>query len=160
MESKKNPSFPPIADEKFGRKTAYPSAGSSPSSPGYFSTVIPPASTVIAKDLSHSDLCWTLNKQRNEGRIANARSTNPGSPTNRQSTQNKDAKSTYPNEYNDSPYFGSSVNYGARDSFYASSSSTRTSKTSENKYRADEGADLGDIHVADRGEWWQGSLYY
>lgn len=33
---------------------------------------------VIAKDLSHSDLCWTLNKQRVEGRIASARCTNAG----------------------------------------------------------------------------------
>ncbi|URE14377.1 hypothetical protein MUK42_11945, partial [Musa troglodytarum] len=131
-------SFTLLADESFGRKDADPSARSSSSYQGYFSTVIPPASAVIAKDLSHSDLCWTLNKQRVEGRIASARCTNAagrsqGSPGKKPITQNKDGKPVYPNESTEAPYFGSSVNYGARD-FYTSSSSNQTTESSTNRY--------------------------
>ncbi|CAL9122491.1 unnamed protein product [Musa acuminata var. zebrina] len=150
-------------DEFVGRKNAKPSATTSSSSssrPGYFSTVIPPPSAVIAKDLSHSDLCWTLNKQRGEGRIASARCANAagsqshGSPSRRQITQNKEGKPVYPIESIESPCFGSSVHYGARD-FYTSSSSTHTSGTWKN-FITDEGNYLGNPHAADRGEWWQG----
>ncbi|RWW13649.1 hypothetical protein BHE74_00046195 [Ensete ventricosum] len=90
MEGDNNcsPSFTSQADEVPGRKGANPSS----SSPGYFSTVIPPASAVsaprlssccplsfvIAKDLSHSDFCWTLNKQRNEGASASAQRATSG----------------------------------------------------------------------------------
>ncbi|URE14375.1 hypothetical protein MUK42_11945, partial [Musa troglodytarum] len=133
-------SFTLLADESFGRKDADPSARSSSSYQGYFSTVIPPASAVIAKDLSHSDLCWTLNKQRVEGRIASARCTNAagrsqGSPGKKPITQNKDGKPVYPNESTEAPYFGSSVNYGARD-FYTSSSSNQTTESSTNVQEA------------------------
>ncbi|KAJ8479767.1 hypothetical protein OPV22_023494 [Ensete ventricosum] len=170
MESKKtsspSASSTSSVDEFVGRTNAKPSATTSSSSsrPGYFSTVIPPASAVIAKDLSHSDLCWTLNKQRVEGRIASARCANAagsqfhGNPSRRQITQNKEGKPVYPNESIESPCFGSSVHYGARD-FYTSSSSTHTSGTWKN-FTTDEGHDLGNPHAADRGEWWQGSLYY
>ncbi|URE44777.1 hypothetical protein MUK42_24944 [Musa troglodytarum] len=171
MESKKTSSSSASSstssvDEFVGRKNAKPSATTSSSSssrPGYFSTVIPPASAVIAKDLSHSDLCWTLNKQRGEGRIASARCANAeqsttssefdfsdeiyanpcswcefsagsqshGSPSRKQITQNKEGKPVYPIESIESPCFGSSVHYGARD-FYTSSSSTHTSGTWKN----------------------------
>ncbi|URE47630.1 hypothetical protein MUK42_14040 [Musa troglodytarum] len=137
MEGKNiaSPSFTSIADESLGRKEGNPSSrSSSSSSPGYFSTVIPPASTVIAKDLSHSDLCWTLNKQRCEGRIgstqkATADRKSQGSPTKRHITQNKEEKPVCPDEFLESSYFGSSVHYGARD-FYTSSSATQTSEIS------------------------------
>ncbi|CAL9061698.1 unnamed protein product [Musa banksii] len=156
-------SFTSLADESFGRKDADPSARSSSSYQGYFSTVIPPASAVIAKDLSHSDLCWTLNKQRVEGRIASARCTNAagrsqGSPGKKQITQNKDGKPVYPNESTEAPYFGSSVNYGARD-FYTSSSSNQTTESSTN-YINNAGEHLGNPHAADRGEWWQGTVTF
>lgn len=154
-----SPSFTSQADEVPGRKDANPSS----SSPGYFSTVIPPASAVIAKDLSHSDFCWTLNKQRNEGGSASAqRATSDcksqGCPTKRQVTKNKDGKSVHPNESVESPCFGSSVHYGGRD-FYMSSSSMQTTETLES-YKTDDGVDWGNRHAADRGDWWQGSLYY
>ncbi|XP_064979407.1 uncharacterized protein LOC135620411 [Musa acuminata AAA Group] len=184
-----SPSFTSQADEVPGRKGANPSS----SSPGYFSTVIPPASAicgnpnrlsfcsscatvelkgfcssflkqkVIAKDLSHSDFCWTLNKQRNEGGSADAqRATSDcksqGCPTKRQVTKNKDEKSVHPNESVESPCFGSSVHYGGRD-FYMSSLSMQTTETSES-YKTDDGVDWGNRHAADRGDWWQGSLYY
>ncbi|URE44775.1 hypothetical protein MUK42_24944 [Musa troglodytarum] len=168
MESKKTSSSSASSstssvDEFVGRKNAKPSATTSSSSssrPGYFSTVIPPASAVIAKDLSHSDLCWTLNKQRGEGRIASARCANAagsqshGSPSRKQITQNKEGKPVYPIESIESPCFGSSVHYGARD-FYTSSSSTHTSGTWKN-FIIDEGNDSANPHAADRGEWWQG----
>ncbi|WOL08399.1 hypothetical protein Cni_G17152 [Canna indica] len=204
--SSSSSSFSSIGDGLSKRKDANPSArsaSSSSSSAGYFSTVIPPASAVISKELSHSDLCWTLNKQRAEARVVNARcstaeatisleinmfyeihgwdlgiarNTNScvaemqffgwdgcisgksqGSPSKRQITQNKDGKPFYPNDSIESPNFGSSVHYGARD-FYTSTSSTQTSETSES-YITDGGS-LGNPHAADRGEWWQGSLYY
>ncbi|XP_074568429.1 uncharacterized protein LOC141824976 isoform X1 [Curcuma longa] len=153
MEGKNSssPRFPASSDETLGRKEPNPMSAS----PGYFSTVIPPASHVIAKNLSHSDLCWTLNKQRNDGRIASAQTASTDCKSQGSSTK---VKPGYANEHVESPYFGSSINYGARD-FYTSSSSPRTSKTPE-KYRMDEGDDLSNIHLADRGEWWQGSLYY
>ncbi|XP_074588225.1 uncharacterized protein LOC141844117 [Curcuma longa] len=154
MEGKNStpPRFPAIADE-----IPNPATRSSAASPGYFSTVFPPASQVIAKDLSHSDLCWTLNKQRYEGRIASAQSATTDSPTKAQSMHCKDAKPVYANEYMESPYL-LSVNYGARD-FYTSSSSPRTSQTPD-KHRVHQGDDWNNTHAADRGEWWQGSLYY
>ncbi|RRT52696.1 hypothetical protein B296_00033199 [Ensete ventricosum] len=95
MESKKtsspSASSTSSVDEFVGRTNAKPSAtiSSSSSRPGYFSTVIPPASA------------------------------------------NKEGKPVYPNESIESPCFGSSVHYGARD-FYTSSSSTHTSGTRKN----------------------------
>ncbi|KAG6518643.1 hypothetical protein ZIOFF_022123 [Zingiber officinale] len=154
MEGKNStpPRFPAIADE-----ISNPATRTSAASPGYFSTVFPPASQVIAKDLSHSDLCWTLNKQRNEGRIAIAQIATTESPTKAQSMHCKDAKPVYANEYMEPPYL-LSVNYGARD-FYTSSSSSQTSITPE-KFRVHEGDDSNNTRTADRGDWWQGSLYY
>ncbi|RRT68208.1 hypothetical protein B296_00038506 [Ensete ventricosum] len=49
------------------------SSSTSSSSPsGYFSSVFPSPSTVMAKDSSQSDLYWTFNKQRADGSIGNA----------------------------------------------------------------------------------------
>ncbi|CAL9061703.1 unnamed protein product [Musa banksii] len=92
-------SFTSLADESFGRKDADPSARSSSSYQGYFSTVIPPASAVIAKDLSHSDLCWTLNKQRVEGRIASARCTNAAGRSQGSPGKNKSHRTKMGNLY-------------------------------------------------------------
>ncbi|XP_042418324.1 uncharacterized protein LOC122006773 [Zingiber officinale] len=70
----------------------------------------------------------------------------------------KDARPAQPAEPIESAYFGSSVNYGARD-FYTSSLIMNTSET-PSTYRKDGGNDLGSSDFATRGEWWQGSLYY
>ncbi|XP_074575798.1 uncharacterized protein LOC141832209 [Curcuma longa] len=59
----------------------------------------------------------------------------------------------------ESAYFGSSVNYGARD-FYTNSLTMNTSETPSSTYKKDGGSDLGSSDFATRGEWWQGSLYY
>ncbi|KAG1365820.1 hypothetical protein COCNU_12G008200 [Cocos nucifera] len=151
-----------IADDLFGRKEAASSPKSSSSSSSYFSSVFPPASSVMAKDAARSDLYWTLDKQRTEGRIGNAQSSRAddkyqGSPS-KNHTSNKDGTSACPAESIESPYFGSSVHYGGRE-FYSSSPSMQSSGA-PNSYKKKDDDDLGDSNVATRGDWWQGSLYY
>ncbi|RWW53209.1 hypothetical protein BHE74_00040323, partial [Ensete ventricosum] len=122
------------------------SSSTSSSSPsGYFSSVFPSPSTVMAKDSSQSDLYWTFSKQRADGSIGNAQGTatdgkSQGSPTKRQTARGKDGKPVDPGQSEESAYFGSSVHYGGRD-FY---------------YKDDEGDGSGDTNIANRGEWWQG----
>ncbi|XP_008785484.1 uncharacterized protein LOC103704108 isoform X2 [Phoenix dactylifera] len=153
-----------IADDLFGRKeAAASSASSSSASSGYFSSVFPPASSVVGKDSAHSDLYWTLDKQRTEGRIGNAQSSRAddkcqGRPSKSHNTSNKDGKSAYPIESTESSYFGSSIHYGGRE-FYSSSPSMQSSGA-YNNYKNNGEDDLGDSNVATRGDWWQGSLYY
>ncbi|KAG1337809.1 hypothetical protein COCNU_04G001150 [Cocos nucifera] len=157
-----------IADDLFGRKEAAgSSASSSSSSSGYFSSVFPPASSIMGKDSAHSDLYWTLDKQRTEVQKGNALSsravTSPddkcqGGPSKSRTTSNKDGKSAYSIESAESSYFGSSIHYGGRE-FYSSSPSMRSSGA-PNNYKNNNDDDLGDSNVATRGDWWQGSLYY
>ncbi|CAD5184392.1 uncharacterized protein LOC135586881 [Musa acuminata AAA Group] len=140
------------------------SSSTSSSSPsGFFSSVFPPPSTVMAKDSSQSDLYWTLSKQRADGSIGNAQGAatdgkSQGSPTKRQTARGKDGKPVDPGQSEESAYFGSSVHYGGRD-FYVTSPSNQVSGAPK-IYKADEGDGSGDTNIANRGEWWQGSLYY
>ncbi|XP_072996960.1 uncharacterized protein [Typha latifolia] len=140
-----------IADEFFGRKEV--KGGSSSS--GYFSSVFPPASTVMGKDVSPSDLYWTLNRQRGEYQIGNTHDgKSQESPTKKQTTCNKDGKPNFLTESTEAPYFGSSVHYGARD-FYSSSPPKHVAANPKSNKNDDE-----DESSATRGNWWQGSLYY
>ncbi|XP_073009432.1 uncharacterized protein [Typha latifolia] len=154
MEGKKKPSSS-SGDEFFGRKED--SKASSPSR--YFSTVFPPASLVMGKDASPSDSNRTMNKQRVEVQNGHARGAAAdgkckGSSTENWTTCSNEGKPFYPIESTDSPYFGSSVHYGARD-FYSTSSSNHVTETPRSYKEEDE-----DESVATRGDWWQGSLYY
>ncbi|XP_008801355.2 uncharacterized protein LOC103715493 [Phoenix dactylifera] len=161
MEGKKTTAS--TADNLFGQKEAASSPkSSSSSSSGYFSSVFPPASSVMAKDSARSDLYRTLDKQTTEGHIGSAQSSRAGdkyqgSPI-KGHTSNKDGKSAYPTESIESPYFGSSVHYGGRE-FYSSAPSVRSSGA-PSSFKAKDEDNLGDSDVATRGDWWQGSLYY
>ncbi|XP_042470010.1 uncharacterized protein LOC122052517 [Zingiber officinale] len=112
-----------------------PSSNLSASSPGHFSGVFPPPSAVAGK--SH------------------------GNKSKTQTVQSKDGKPVVTStQYEESTYFGSSVHYGGRD-FYDSSASNQPSgapKPYKDSY--DKGENPNDPNVANRGEWWQGSLYY
>ncbi|XP_074568243.1 uncharacterized protein LOC141824809 [Curcuma longa] len=148
-----------IADELFPTGKD----GSSSSSPGYFSSVFPPASAVMGKDSSQSDLYWTLSKQKTDGQFGNAQGVPSGgkaqgNPTKKQMMRSKDGKPETPDQYEESAYFSSSVHYGGRD-FYDSSSSTQVSG-SPKTFKDDKGGNSNDPDAANRGEWWQGSLYY
>ncbi|WOL04689.1 hypothetical protein Cni_G13411 [Canna indica] len=92
---------------------------------------------VMHKDSAQSDLYWTLSKKRGDGhgQIGNAQGAAPdgksqGSPTKRQTARTKDGKPAYPNQSEESAYFGSSVHYGGRD-FYDSSGSNKISGAPE-----------------------------
>ncbi|XP_010923253.2 uncharacterized protein [Elaeis guineensis] len=153
-----------IADDLFGRKEAAASSvSSSSSSSGYFNSVFPPVSSIMGKDSAHSDLYWTLDKQKTEGQIGNSQSSRAddkcqGGPSKSHTTTNKDGKSAYSFESAESSYFGSSIHYGGRE-IYTSSPSMWTSGA-PNNYKNNDDDDLGDSNVATRGDWWQGSLYY
>ncbi|URD74773.1 hypothetical protein MUK42_08548 [Musa troglodytarum] len=142
------------ADEVARQKE--PSLSGKSSSSGYFSTVFPPTSTVMANGLPQLDLYRTLNKQSPD--------TNTGSAQ-RKTTENQKkgsgspSKSIYPSESTELAYFGSSVHYGARD-FYTTSSATNTCVNRINHYKTYGEDDSGNSNSATRGEWWQGSLYY
>ncbi|WOK95564.1 hypothetical protein Cni_G04271 [Canna indica] len=115
---------------------------------GYFNSVFPPASSVMAKDLAHSDLCWTLNKQKADSSTNNG-SVTSGNKRHGSSPSKEEVKAT------ESPYFGSSLDYGARD-FYTTSPSNSTAPHYERKtYGGEEYS--ANSNAATRGEWWQGA---
>ncbi|KAG6466384.1 hypothetical protein ZIOFF_074629 [Zingiber officinale] len=153
----KKPSSWSVADELFPAGKDVESS----SSPGYFSTVFPPASAVVGKDSSQSDLYWTLSKPKMDGQAGNAQGVAPGgksqsNPAKKQMMRNKDGEPVAPNPYEESAYFSSSVHYGGRD-FYDSSASTQVSG-SPKTYKDGNGENPNDSDAANRGEWWQGIL--
>ncbi|KAL5231114.1 hypothetical protein ABZP36_029890 [Zizania latifolia] len=119
---------------------------------GYFSSVFSASPTANAKDAKQPDLYAMLNKQnfkgQNGGGIAGNGKSN-GSPT-KGRTANKDGKQFYPNESSESPYFGSSVHYGARE-FYGSTPQKQGDESAKN-YKEEN----PDGSLATRGDWWQG----
>ncbi|KAJ3668913.1 hypothetical protein LUZ60_010863 [Juncus effusus] len=152
MESKKGGAS---IDELFTRKEKNKSSSVS----GYFTTVFPPAPSVVRKEATQGEIYSGFNKQRAESQNGhcyafNSDGKSQGSPTKKQSNYNKEGKMFNSNESVESPYFGSSVHYGGRD-FYGSSPPKTTMETSRS-YKDDE----HDDSVATRGDWWQGSLYY
>ncbi|CAL9780231.1 unnamed protein product [Musa acuminata subsp. burmannicoides] len=132
-----------------------PSLSGKSSSSGYFSTVFPPTSTVMAKGLSQLDLYWTLNKQSTDTNTGSAQRKTTENQKKGSSSRSKSIKEgIYPSESTELAYFGSSVHYGARD-FYAASSATNTSVNPINHYKTYGEDDSGNSNVATRGEWWQ-----
>ncbi|KAG6488508.1 hypothetical protein ZIOFF_049751 [Zingiber officinale] len=124
MEGGKKPSSS-IADELFptGKYAPPPST-----SPGYFSSVFPPASSVLGKS--------------------------QGNPSKTQTVRRKDGKSVSPSRSEESAYFGSSVHYGGRD-FYDSSASNQPTGAPKPIKDLDKGENSNDPNAANRGEWWQ-----
>ncbi|XP_078181078.1 uncharacterized protein LOC144574867 isoform X1 [Carex rostrata] len=158
-----------ILEELFGRKETNcnykPKVKSSSSSnssaagagAGYFSTVFPHPNPdpyhLAGNDTSHSDLHWTLNRHRVDGKT-NGNSSKNQLPS--YSSYTKDGKTAYSTESAESSHFGSSVHYGARD-FYATSPSKYAPPELPKTHTND---DNDNDSVATRGDWWQGSLYY
>ncbi|KAG8085779.1 hypothetical protein GUJ93_ZPchr0010g7596 [Zizania palustris] len=127
-----------------------PASASAAAPNGYFSSVFSASPAANAKDAKQPDLYAMLNKQnfkgQNGGAIADGKSN--GSPT-KGRTANKDGKQFYPNESSESPYFGSSVHYGARE-FYGSTPQKQGDESAK-KYNEEN----PDGSLATRGDWWQ-----
>ncbi|XP_042475377.1 uncharacterized protein LOC122057371 [Macadamia integrifolia] len=138
---------------------------SSPSK-GIFGSVFLPASKMVGRDSSHSELLGSLRKQDSVKDIWNNKHGSAPDGSNAQSRElgNKSSipnKDSNPNIYHQDEsmgpcYLSSSLYYGGQD-IYSSSSSTQASSGSTLLYKQDGGEDPND---ASRGNWWQGSLYY
>uniref|UniRef100_A0A0D9WH79 Uncharacterized protein n=1 Tax=Leersia perrieri TaxID=77586 RepID=A0A0D9WH79_9ORYZ len=131
-------------------------AGATPAAAtnGYFSTVFAASPPANAKDTKQADLYAMLNKQNSKGQNAGGFADGKShSPTKARATY-KDGKHSYPNESSESPYFGSSVHYGARE-FYGNTPQKQGNESSGNHKEENP-----DGSLATRGDWWQGSLYY
>ncbi|RWW64882.1 hypothetical protein BHE74_00027846 [Ensete ventricosum] len=89
MEGEKKPSSSSIADELLDIRnsagtpadSSFSSSSSSALSPGYFSSVFPPGSTVcteMSKDSVESDLCWTSSERMTDDLNGNAQAAAAG----------------------------------------------------------------------------------
>jgi hypothetical protein len=96
-----------------------------------------------------------LNKQNSKGQngggFADGKS---HSPTKARGAY-KDGKQSYPNESSESPYFGSSVHYGARE-FYGNTPPKQGDASPGNQKEQEQNPDGS---LATRGDWWQGMYY-
>ncbi|RRT61035.1 hypothetical protein B296_00021697 [Ensete ventricosum] len=85
MEGEKKPSSSSIADELLDIRnsagtpadSSFSSSSSSALSPGYFSSVFPPGSTVCT-DSVESDLCWTSSERMTDDLNGNAQAAAAG----------------------------------------------------------------------------------
>uniref|UniRef100_A0A0E0L3A1 Uncharacterized protein n=1 Tax=Oryza punctata TaxID=4537 RepID=A0A0E0L3A1_ORYPU len=124
-------------------------SGAAPAN-GYFSTVFSASPTANGNDAKQTDLYAMLNKQNSKGQngggFADGKS---HSPTKARGAY-KDGKQSYPNESSESPYFGSSVHYGARE-FYGNTPPKQGDASPGNQKEQNP-----DGSLATRGDWWQG----
>ncbi|XP_043701722.1 uncharacterized protein LOC122652116 [Telopea speciosissima] len=170
MEGKKqvgsSSSFP---SDLFGTKE------SSPPSKGVFGSVFPPASKMVGRDSSNSELLGYLRKQ-DSGKdvLTNKHGSGPDS-SNGQGRELGNKSSSIPNTdsmssnfYQDESmgpcYLSSSLYYGGQDIYSNSSSTTRPSSGSTTPVHKQDGPgddpNENNLDSASRGNWWQGSLYY
>ncbi|PKA56420.1 hypothetical protein AXF42_Ash014923 [Apostasia shenzhenica] len=143
MEGKKS-SF---VDELFPR---YDSA--SPTKSDFLSSIFPPSGAGKGSSHYESPAAMAGRKQGNEGGSSN------GSASKSQNASKKN--SNHPIvlcEIAEPCLMSSSVYYGGRDDFIPENSSSHSSGSGSYRYKNDS---EDDKHVATRGEWWQGSLYY
>ncbi|KAF0923960.1 hypothetical protein E2562_007782 [Oryza meyeriana var. granulata] len=131
-------------------------AGASPAAAanGYFSTVFSASPAANAKDAKQTDLYAMLNKQNSKGQNGGGFADGKSHSPTKARTAYKDGKHSYPNESSESPYFGSSVHYGARE-FYGNTPQNQCDELPGNHKEQNP-----DGSLATRGDWWQGSLYY
>eukprot|EP00262_Sarcandra_glabra_P011887 TRINITY_DN2941_c2_g2_i1.p1 TRINITY_DN2941_c2_g2~~TRINITY_DN2941_c2_g2_i1.p1 ORF type:complete len:162 (+),score=22.51 TRINITY_DN2941_c2_g2_i1:295-780(+) len=148
-----------ISSDLFGDKDSSPSKQEPTTSTKIFGDVFPPAATVLARDLSRSEVLGSWKNQNTEHQGWGTKPASTDSIS--QSMPNKNRRSIFQDETVEPCFLSSSIYYGGRD-ICSNIPNTRASGTPQ-IFKKDGGEDDmngGNSSGASRGNWWQGSLYY
>ncbi|KAI5675085.1 hypothetical protein M9H77_06035 [Catharanthus roseus] len=150
-----------FTNDLFGAKE---SAQPPSSTAGIFSSIFPPPSTVLGRNISSSDLMGSAQRHLPDSQIWNKGTTGDLS-MNREdasySTSSKEKSSIFQERAEPCP-LSSSLYYGGQEDMYMKSSNPQT-LASRPDFKKDGGEDDqngNNSYGASRGNWWEGSLYY
>ncbi|KAI3830035.1 hypothetical protein L1987_04167 [Smallanthus sonchifolius] len=152
------PSSPSFTAELFGNDDSQPSTG-------IFSSVFPPPSTVLARNLSSSRFTVPMQKEASQSQVwtttrgTSAENVAKNTASANSSVMNMERRSIFQERVDPSP-LSSSLYYGGQEDMYVCSSSDATSQSYSKFKKVDGKDDPNHLHSASRGNWWQGSLYY
>ncbi|KAF5751414.1 hypothetical protein HS088_TW02G00428 [Tripterygium wilfordii] len=128
------------------------------SSKGTFASLFPPASVVLGRKSSSSEIIGSWEKQSS---VNQRWINNQGTEGANCNIPNKGRSSIFQEEKAEPCHLSSSLYYGGQDNYYYSPSNQSNGSYPIIKKDAGEGDSNGNSpNDASRGNWWQGSLYY